>query len=70
MTVLIQLSDDPNILPIFGLVLSLCIANDISENPFVICNNFDEHLQSYNVSLTSKLISCSLNSLDCKTNLL
>ncbi|CAH1731554.1 unnamed protein product [Aphis gossypii] len=64
MSVLINFSDNPNILPIFGLILSIFIqTNNI---PFFICKiyenkYFDEHFQAYNVQLTEKLICCSVN---------
>ncbi|CAH1724838.1 unnamed protein product [Aphis gossypii] len=68
MSVLINFSDNPNILPIFGLILSIFIqTNNI---PFFICKiyenkYFDEHFQAYNVQLTEKLICCSVEQLDC-----
>lgn len=60
MTVLLHLSEDPNILSIFGIILSLFIAYDI-DKPFLVCkkynnNYFDKHFQVYNVSLTDKFI--------------
>lgn len=69
MSVLINFSDDPNILPLFGLILSVFIITN-NNIPFLVCsiyNNsyFDEHLQAYNVQLNSKLIFCSIENLDC-----
>lgn len=69
MAVLLRLSDDPNILPMYGLILSLFIAHNIDNKPFVICNifncnYFNEHFQAYNVTLTNKLMCCSIENLD------
>jgi len=36
MPVLLQLSEDPYILPIFGLILSLFIAQDVDNKPFIV----------------------------------
>jgi len=68
MSVLLQLSEDPYILPIFGLILSLFITQDDNE-PFIVCNvfvcnYFNKHLQSYNVTLTSKLVCCCIENLN------
>jgi len=68
MSVLIRFSDNPNILPIFGLILSIFIQTD--NIPFIICkiyenNYFDEHFQAYyNVQLTEKLLCCSIEQLN------
>lgn len=64
MSVLINFSDNPNILPLFGLILSVFIITN-NNIPFLVCNTynnnyFDEHLQAYNVQLTNKLICCSV----------
>lgn len=68
MSVLLQLSEDPNILPIFGLILSLFITQEV-DKPFIvckvyICNYFSEHLQSYNVTLTNNLMCCCIENLN------
>lgn len=68
MSVLLQLSEDPNIQPIFGLILSLFIAKEV-DKPFIvckvyICNYFSEHLQSYNVILTNNLMCCCIENLN------
>ncbi|CAI6357397.1 unnamed protein product [Macrosiphum euphorbiae] len=67
MSILVSLSDNPNILPIFGLIISIFIQAD--NIPFIICkiyenNYFDEHFQAYNVQLTEKLLCCSVEKLD------
>jgi len=67
MSVLLQLSEDPYILPIFGLILSLFITQD--NKPFIVCNVFvcnflNEHLQSYNVTSTNKLVCCCIENLN------
>lgn len=64
MSVLINFSDNPNILPLFGLIVSVFIITN-NNIPFLVCNiynnnNFDKHLQAYNVQLTNKLICCSV----------
>jgi len=69
MSVLINFGDDPNILPLFGLHLSVFIKtnNNIPFLVYSIYNNnyLDENLQAYNVQLTNKLICCSVENLDC-----
>ncbi|CAI6377673.1 unnamed protein product [Macrosiphum euphorbiae] len=67
MSILVSLSDNPNILPIFGLIISIFIQAD--NIPFIICkiyenNYFDEHFQAYNVQLPEKLLCCSVEKLD------
>lgn len=69
MSVLINFSDDPNILPIFGLIKSVFILNN-DNTPFLVCNVFDDnyfdkHFHAYNVKLTEKLLCCPVKSLHC-----
>jgi len=69
MSVLLQLNEDPNILPIFGLIISLFTAQDVDDTPFIvckvfICNYFNEHLQSYNVTLTNNFMCCCIENLN------
>lgn len=55
---MINFNNNPNVLPIFGLIKSVFI--ETNNKPFLICNIYEnkyfyEHFQAYNVQLTEKL---------------
>jgi len=68
MTIILSVCQEHNsMLPLFGLIKSVFV--DEMNKPFAICNQFntlcfDEHNQSYNVTLTNSLICICLEDLE------
>jgi len=68
MSIVLSLCHEHNsMLPLFGLIKSVFV-NEMNK-PFAICNQFntlyfDDHYQSYNVTLTNSLICICLEDLE------